>query len=100
MVMVSTQASRMRLLIRAYVCPSPTNLLTQVPGAFLVGPTVSHGKLSFCFIYKFRQRFGIVANAICTGLGRDTTKAVEACRKMNMYLDDFSCCKSSCGEAC
>ena len=78
----------------------PTNLLTQVPGAFLVGPTVSHGKLSFCFIYKFRQRFGIVANAICTGLGRDTTKAVEACRKMNMYLDDFSCCKSSCGEAC
>lgn len=80
--------------------PLPTILLTQVPGTFLVGPTVSHGKLSFCFIYKFRQRFGIVANAICTGLGRDTTQAVEACRKMNMYLDDFSCCESACGEAC
>ena len=62
---------------------------TKVPGVFLVGPTVRHGELSFCFIYKFRQRFGIVANAICRGLGRDTTAAVEACRKMNMYLDDF-----------
>ena len=101
MVMVSTHVRRQ--VGCAYSCASlslPTNLLTQVPGAFLVGPTVSHGKLSFCFIYKFRQRFGIVANTICTGLGRDTTKAVEACRKLSMYLDDFSCCKSACGEAC
>ncbi len=46
---------------------------------FLVGPAVRHGELSFCFIYKFRQRFGVVANAICRGLGRDTTAAVENC---------------------
>jgi len=25
---------------------------------------VRHGELSFCFVYKFRQRFAIVANAI------------------------------------
>ena len=31
---------------------------TKVPGVFLVGPSVRHGELSFCFIYKFRQRFG------------------------------------------
>ena len=31
---------------------------TKVPGVFLVGPQVSHGPLSFCFVYKFRQRFG------------------------------------------
>jgi hypothetical protein len=73
---------------------------TTVPGVFLVGPTVSHGDLSFCFIYKFRQRFGVVANAICRGLGRDTRSAVEECRKTNMYLDDFECCKGHCGEAC
>ena len=48
---------------------------TKVPGVFLVGPSVRHGELSFCFIYKFRQRFGIVANAICRSLGRDTTAA-------------------------
>jgi putative flavoprotein involved in K+ transport len=73
---------------------------TKVPGVFLVGPTVRHGELSFCFVYKFRQRFGVVANAICCGLGRDTKSAVESCRKMNMYLDDVKCCESRCGDAC
>ena len=73
---------------------------TKVPGVFLVGPQVRHGELSFCFIYKFRQRFAIVADAICKGLGRDTKAAVEECRKMNMFLDDFSCCEATCGEAC
>ena len=73
---------------------------TKVPGVFLVGPSVSHGQLSFCFVYKFRQRFGIVANAICRRLGRDTTSAVAESRKMNMYLDDFEnggTCGSTCG---
>ena len=57
-----------------------------------------HGELSFCFVYKFRQRFGVVANAICRGLGKDTRAAVAECRKMNMYLDDFKCCESTCGS--
>ena len=73
---------------------------TKSPGVFLVGPTVSHGELSFCFIYKFRQRFGIVSDAICRRLGRDTTDAVEEARRTNMFLDDLSCCKGACGEAC
>ena len=71
---------------------------TKVPGVFLVGPTVRHGELSFCFIYKFRQRFAIVADAICRGLGRDTTSPVESCRKMNMFLDDLECCAETCGS--
>jgi len=69
-----------------------------VPGVFLVGPNVRHGSRSFCFVYKFRQRFGIVANAICRGLGRDTTAAVALSRKHDMYLDDFSCCEDTCGD--
>jgi putative flavoprotein involved in K+ transport len=73
---------------------------TKVPGVFLVGPSVVHGELSFCFIYKFRQRFGIVADAICRGLGRDTSSAVEESRKINMYLDDLSCCEGACGDVC
>ena len=73
---------------------------TKVPGVFLVGPSVSHGGLSFCFVYKFRQRFGIVADAICRGLGRDTKSAVEDAREMNMYLDDFDCCEGVCNDAC
>ena len=73
---------------------------TKVPGVFLVGPAVSHGPHSFCFVYKFRQRFAVVADAICRGLGRDTELAVTHCRGSNMYLDDFSCCNDTCGDVC
>ena len=71
---------------------------TKVPGVFLVGPSVSHGDLSFCFVYKFRQRFGVVADAICRGLGRDTKSAVAEAREMNMFLDDFQCCEDACNN--
>ena len=73
---------------------------TITPGLFLAGPAVRHGSLSFCFVYKFRQRFAIVADAIARGLGRDTTDSVQECRDMDMFLDDFECCKSACGDAC
>ena len=73
---------------------------TKVPGVFLVGPTVSQKSHSFCFVYKFRQRFAIVANSICDGLGVDTKMAVAECRKNNMYLDDLACCEDTCGDVC
>jgi putative flavoprotein involved in K+ transport len=73
---------------------------TKIPGVFLVSPTVSHGTLSFCFVYKFRQRFTVVANSICGGLGIDTRAVVAECRKANMYLDEFSCCSDTCGDVC
>ena len=73
---------------------------TKTPGVFLVGPSVVQGDLSFCFVYKFRQRFGIVADAICRGLGRDTKAAVQGLRKDNMYMNDLSCCENTCGDVC
>jgi len=73
---------------------------TIVPGVFLVGPSVQHDSLSFCFIYKFRQRFAVVANAICRGLGIDTKGAVADCRQTNMYLDNFETCQDTCGDVC
>jgi len=73
---------------------------TKTPGAFLVGPSVTHGKLSFCFVYKFRQRLAVVANAICQGLGMETAEAVAECRQYGMYLDDFATCEGVCGDAC
>ena len=66
----------------------------------LILAVVRHGELSFCFVYKFRQRFGVVADAIAKGLGMDTKTAVASCREMNMFLDDFECCKGACGETC
>uniref|UniRef100_A0A7S1FV04 FAD/NAD(P)-binding domain-containing protein n=1 Tax=Corethron hystrix TaxID=216773 RepID=A0A7S1FV04_9STRA len=73
---------------------------TRVPGVFLVGPSVTHGELSFCFVYKFRQRFAVVADAICQGLGMDTRAAVEECRRQDMYLDNFATCEDGCGDMC
>ena len=73
---------------------------TKTPGVFLVGPTVVQGDLSFCFVYKFRQRFGIVADAISRGLGRDTKAVVQGLRQANMYMNDLSCCENTCGEVC
>jgi len=73
---------------------------TKVPGVFLVGPQVQHDSLVFCFVYKFRQRFAVVANAICQGLGIDTKTAVAECRSNNMYLDDFQTCEDTCGDVC
>ena len=69
---------------------------TLVPGLFIAGPILEHRGVNFCFIYKFRQRFAIVADAIAQRLGKDTTEAVAARRAVGMYLDDLSCCEESC----
>ena len=88
------------------VCMAGTPLLNEfdesnlTPGLILVGPAVRHDDLVFCFVYKFRQRFGVVADSIARGLGHDTAEAVEVCRGVNMFLDDFTCCKGACGETC
>jgi len=69
---------------------------TKVSGVFLVGPKLKHGGLLFCFIYKFRLRFGIVAEAITRRLGKDTKESIKFYREKNMYLDDLSCCATEC----
>ncbi|MGB0717269.1 MAG: NAD(P)/FAD-dependent oxidoreductase [Phycisphaerae bacterium] len=68
---------------------------TIVPGMYLCGPAVRHGKLIFCFIYKYRQRFAVVAKAIATSLGL-TAEELEKYRQWGMYLDDLSCCGEEC----
>ena len=73
---------------------------TKTPGLYLCGPSVRHKDLSFCFVYKFRQRFGVVADSIARGLGYYTKDSVAECRVMNMFLDDFECCQAACGESC
>ncbi|MEM7801773.1 MAG: NAD(P)/FAD-dependent oxidoreductase [Chloroflexota bacterium] len=69
---------------------------TITPGLFLSGPMLRHGNVIFCFIYKFRQRFAIVGNAIAEELGLDTEVAVERYRQGQMYLDDLTCCAVEC----
>ena len=68
---------------------------TVTKGLFLVGPQVRQGDVIFCFIYKFRQRFAVVANQIACSL-RVSTKPLEEYRRHGMYLDDLSCCQDDC----
>lgn len=68
---------------------------TTVPGIFLCGPAVRHQNQVFCFIYKYRQRFAVVAKAIATSLGLPAEQ-LESYRQWGMYLDDLSCCGEEC----
>ena len=68
---------------------------TIVPGMFLCGPAVRHNNHVFCFIFKYRQRFAVVAKAIATSLGLPA-EDLEEYRKWGMYLDDLSCCGEQC----
>lgn len=66
---------------------------TELPGLFLVGPELKRNGHLFCYIYKFRQRFAVVARAIAGRLGLDTSP-LEPYRVNNMHLDDLSCCEA------
>lgn len=68
---------------------------TIVPGLFLCGPYVRHGNLIFCFIFKYRQRFAVVAKAIATSLGLPADE-LESYRDWGMYLDDLTVCGQDC----
>ena len=68
---------------------------TVTKGLFLVGPQVRQGDIIFCFIYKFRQRFAVVANQIARRL-RVSVEPLEEYRDYGMYLDDLSCCSDDC----
>ncbi|MEM7110081.1 MAG: NAD(P)/FAD-dependent oxidoreductase [Bacteroidota bacterium] len=66
---------------------------------FLVGPQVKHEKALFCFIYKYRQRFAIVAESIARRkrISRRTIKEVlKEYKDLNFYLKDLSCCDGEC----
>ncbi|MFD1887746.1 NAD(P)/FAD-dependent oxidoreductase [Paenibacillus wenxiniae] len=73
--------------------PADESLLA--PGLFVSGPSVMHDQLMFCFIYKFRQRFAVIAHRIGTLLGYDVSR-LEHYRGEGMFLDDLSCCQENC----
>jgi cation diffusion facilitator CzcD-associated flavoprotein CzcO len=74
---------------------TPDDESTLTPGLFLVGPHVRHEKIIFCFIYKFRQRFAVVARALADRLDLDAAP-LEELRPKGFFLDDLSCCLATC----
>ena len=66
---------------------------------FLVGPQVKHGDALFCFIYKYRQRFAIVAEKIAERLKtprKEIEEVISSYKNNNFYLDDLDCCDDEC----
>lgn len=70
---------------------------TKAENLFLIGPSLRHDQVIFCFIYKFRQRFAVVAQKIVDRLHLPYDPDVFAEYRANqMYLDDLSCCEVTC----
>lgn len=70
---------------------------TLAPGLFLAGPLVRHDHHIFCYIYKFRQRFSIIAETIAERLGVPVSEELlELYERNQMRLVDLSCCGREC----
>ena len=66
---------------------------------YLSGPSVRHDNHIFCFIYKFRQRFGVIVEDILRKEKVDDEQislCVERWKSNGMYLSDLSCCDDEC----
>lgn len=69
---------------------------TIADNAFLVGPSVRHGQAIFCYVYKFRQRFAIIAEEIARREQLDVAAVVDRYKKHSFYLDDCLSCEVIC----
>ncbi len=61
-------------------------------GLFYSGPALRHRGTLFCFIYKFRARFGIVAREIAERLGLDWEQPLKLWRDRGFLVEDLACC--------
>ncbi|GKU80653.1 NAD(P)/FAD-dependent oxidoreductase [Niallia sp. NCCP-28] len=70
---------------------------TITSGLFLAGPNVKHQNVIFCYIYKFRQRFAVIAKEILDRSNINYSNEVfDVYRQNNMFLEDLSCCEVNC----
>lgn len=61
-------------------------------GLFYSGPALRHRGTLFCFIYKFRARFGIVAREIAIRLGLEWEGPLKLWRERGFLVEDLACC--------
>lgn len=66
---------------------------TSTPGLFYTGPALVHRNSLFCFIYKFRARFGVVAREIANRLGKpEVDDKLMSYLKAGFMNTDLDCC--------
>lgn len=76
-----------------------TDELFGYENIYLSGPSVRHDNHIFCFIYKFRQRFGVIVEDILRKeeySEKGISKLVDKWKVNGMYLADLSCCGDEC----
>ena len=60
-------------------------------GLYYSGPSLVHRDSKFCFIYKYRGRFGVIARSIASRIGNPyDEKTIEVHR--GFLIDDLECC--------
>lgn len=64
---------------------------TLYPNLFYSGPSLIQRDSKFCFIYKFRARFGVIAREIGKRLAMDTSN-LDDWEKRGFLIDDLDCC--------
>ena len=60
-------------------------------GLFYSGPSLVHRMSKFCFIYKFRARFGVVAAAIAERLELNSDPITDEVAR-GFHITDLECC--------
>lgn len=60
-------------------------------GLFYSGPSLVQKNSKFCFIYKFRARFGVIARAIAARLAYPEPDMSDD-RRRGFLVDDLECC--------
>lgn len=71
---------------------------TIYPNLFMVGPQVEHEGVILCYIYKYRQRFAVIADEIAARENIDLDQdMLQYYIDNQMYLDDLSDCGTDCG---
>ena len=65
---------------------------TLAENLFYCGPLLRHRGSMFCFIYKFRARFGIVARTIAERMGVEWQKPLARHAACGFMIEDLSCC--------
>ena len=66
---------------------------TLTSGLFYSGPSLVHRNALFCFIYKFRARFGVIAAEIARRLGKSNIEEnLASYAKAGFMNTDLDCC--------
>ncbi|QTU83265.1 NAD(P)-binding domain-containing protein [Carnobacteriaceae bacterium zg-C25] len=70
---------------------------TIAKNVFLVGPSLRQNTVIFCYIYKFRQRFAVVAELLAKRMGVTChAEQLEVYKRNQMYLPNAECCDVVC----